>query len=282
LPETVYGVLKEGIAMIRAGKCILAILVLAGVFVFVGFIGSAQLTAQWGGYAPLNNPSKNIQSFVFDSFEDPEGWQASFSLFAVKKYNESSKTYELDTDKCGWTNIVGKPWGVAQETETNRCLAVKASFDRKGYNWVEVYPVAKNADGKVVPHPLPTKGKVEYIDVWVWGGNFHYRLELHVLDYIGHKHVIDAGFLNYIGWKSLRLPIPAHIPQGERYIPALKVLRFEKFVLLSHPTERPDNFIVYFDRMQIQTDIFQSRFDGDDLIEQGFESGWIPKQDVMP
>jgi hypothetical protein len=267
--------------MIRAGKNILIAVLLAGLLVFVGFIGSSQLTAQWGGSDSPTSKSKNVQSFVFDSFEDPGTWRADFSLFAVKKYNKDTKQYELDKDKCGWTNVIGKPWGLTQETETNRCLAVKASFDRKGYNWIEVYPVGKDANGNIGRRPMPTKGRVEYIDVWVWGGSFNYRLEVHLLDYLGHKHIIDAGWLNYIGWKSLRLAVPPHLPQTERYIPALKVLKFEKFVILSHPGERPDNFYVYFDRMQIQTDIFLDRFDGDDLIERGYDSGWIPKIEMM-
>ncbi|MDR2735150.1 MAG: flagellar filament outer layer protein FlaA [Spirochaetota bacterium] len=266
--------------MIRAGKCFLAIALLSAVLAFAGLTGSSQLTAQWG--VDMNpNKSKNVQSFVFDSFEDSNSWRADFSLFAVKKYNLDHKQYELDVSKCSWTNVVGKPWGVSQETATNRCLAVRASFDRKGYNWIDVYPVKKDADGKLVSRHLPMKGKVEYIDVWVWGGNFNYRLEVHLIDYLGHKHILDAGWLNYTGWKSIRLQIPAHVPQQEKYIPAQKILSFEKFVLLSHPGERPDNFYVYFDRMQIQTDIFLDRFDGDDLVDSGYESGWIPKLEKM-
>lgn len=266
--------------MIRAGKCILATTLLVAVLVFVGLMGSSQLTASWGG-DPAPNKSKNVQSFVFDSFEDPNGWRADFSLFAAKKYSQEAKQYVLDTSKCSWTNVVGKPWGVEQETATNRCLSVRATFDRKGYNWIEVSPVRKDANGTLAAHPLPMKGRVEYIDVWVWGANFNYRLELHLIDYLGHKHILDAGWLSYIGWKSIRLQVPPHVPQQEKHIPSQRILSFEKFVILSHPGERADNFYIYFDRMQIQTDIFRDRFDGDDLVDSGYESGWMPKPEVM-
>ena len=44
------------------------------------------------------------------------------------------------------------------------------------------------------------------------------------------------------------------------------------------PGERAEGFYVYFDRMQIQTDIYIERFDGDDLVKDGQKKGWIPKQ----
>jgi len=143
-----------------------------------------------------------------------------------------------------------------------------------------VYPY-KTVNGKAEIKPLPMIGKVEAIDVWVWGGNFQWRLELHLLDYLGYKHVIDAGWLNFVGWRNIRLSVPRHIPQGEKYVPRLKTLRFEKFVLLANPGEREDIFYVYFDRMQIQSDVYMERFDGDDLVEQGFKAGWMPKQETL-
>jgi hypothetical protein len=263
--------------MKRAGKCIVFTTLVVMALFFVGLIGDTPLTAQLAG----SSRSQNIQTFVLDSFEDPNAWRAHFSLFAVKRFNESTRLYELDTTRSTWTNFVAKPWGVTSESETNRCLAVKASFDRRGYNWIEVYPVRPNAEGRVVHHPLPMKGRVSFIDVWVWGGNFDYRLELHLLDFIGHKHILDAGWLNFVGWRNIRLPVPAHIPQGEKYVPSLRVLRFEKFVLYAHPAERPDGFFVYFDRMQIQSDVHMERFDGDDLVELGYEAGWFPRQEMM-
>ena len=263
--------------MKRAGKCIVFTALAAMALLFVGFIGDSPLTAQLAS----QSRSQNIQTFVLDSFENPGDWHANFSLFAVKRFNQDKKVYEVDTTRSNWTNFTAKPWGVTSESETNRCLAVKASFDRKGYNWIEVFPVRQNEAGHRVHYPLPMRGRVSFIDVWVWGGNFDYRLELHLLDYIGHKHVLDAGWLNYIGWRNIRLPVPAYIPQGERYIPSLRVLRFEKFVLYAHPAERPDGFYVYFDRMQIQTDVHMERFDGDDLVEMGYDMGWYPRQEVM-
>jgi len=269
--------------MKRAKKCIVFTTILAAVLFFAGFIGDSSLTAQ----SPAAK-SQNIQTFVLDSFEEPGSWRADFSLFAAKRYNSGSKKYEMDTEKCTWTNFQHKPWGVvttggskSPDDNTGNCLGVKATFDRRGYNWIEVYPVSKDADGKLVHKPLPMRGKVTGIDLWVWGGNFEYRLELHLRDYLEYTHVIDAGWLNYVGWRNIRLRIPEYIPQGEKYVPAFKVLRLDKFVLVSHPGERPDNFYVFFDHMQIQTDIHVERFDGDELVETGFESGWMPKQETM-
>lgn len=263
--------------MKRTGKlCTLFILVM--LISVVGFVGDSSLVAQFSG-GPVNK-TQNIQTFVLNSFEDPSEWRVDFSMYAAKKYNATSKQFEVDRERNTWTNFVGKPWGVAIEGPTNRCLAVKGGFDRKGYNWIEVYPY-KTVNGKAEIKPLPMIGKVEAIDVWVWGGNFQWRLELHLLDYLGYKHVIDAGWLNFVGWRNIRLSVPRHIPQGEKYVPRLKTLRFEKFVLLANPGEREDIFYVYFDRMQIQSDVYMERFDGDDLVEQGFKAGWMPKQETL-
>jgi len=270
--------LEEGIAMKRAGKCIIFTALAAMALVFTGIIGDSFLTAQF--IPQPRGPSNNIQSFVLDSFEDPKAWRVEFSSFVAKKYNESTKLYEVDGNKSTWTNFVASPWSVMTERETNLCLAIRATFDRKGYNWMELYPV-REVEGKTIHYPLPMKGKVYFVDVWVWGGNFDYRLELHLLDYIGNKHVLDAGWLNYVGWRNIRLPVPPHVPQGEKYVPSLKVLRFAKFVMYAHPGERPEGFYVYFDRLQIQTDVNIPRFDGDDLVEKGYGAGWIPQQETM-
>ncbi|HOG63992.1 MAG TPA: flagellar filament outer layer protein FlaA [Spirochaetota bacterium] len=254
--------------MKRTGKlCTLFMLVM--LLTIVGLVGDSSLTAQFSG-GPVNN-TQNIQTFVLNSFEDPKEWRVDYSMYAAKKYNPSTKQFEIDRERNIWTNFVGKPWGVTVEGTNNRCLAVKASYDRKGYNWMEVYPAK----------PLPMIGRVEAIDVWVWGGNFQWRLEIHLLDYLGYKHIIDAGWLNFIGWRNIRLAVPRHIPQGERYVPRLKTLRFEKFVLFANPGEREDVFYVYFDRMQIQADVYSERFDGDDLVVKGTNIGWMPKQETL-
>lgn len=243
--------------------CLLAVLVL--------FVEDSPLNAQIG---ESKRNTQNIQTFVLTSFEDAKNWKAEWSMFATKKFDKAKQRWVIDDSVNGIKGFEGRPWGVRVADEKN-VLAVKASFDRKGYNTVEVFPV-NPTNGK--HQPLYMIGKVQALDLWVWGGNFKYKIEVHLKDYMGYNHVLDGGWLNYIGWRNIRLKVPPTIPQGERYIPRLKTLRFEKFVLISHPAERNDIFYVYFDRMQIQTDIYLQRFDGDEMVQKGTNTGWMPKE----
>jgi len=244
-------------------------LVFLGIFVLFGGIGASLLIA----YVGSDNSTQNIQTFVLTSFENRDEWDVTYSMFVSKKFDSAKKKYVTDETKVGWKAFPGKPGGVRGERakKEKNVLAVKASFDRKGYNWIEIEAKKK----------LAMVGKVQAIDVWVWGGNFKYRLELHLEDYRGYRHVLDGGWLDYTGWRNIRLDIPKNIPQGEKYVPRLKTLKFVKFVIYSHPAERNDIFYVYFDRMQIQSDIYLQRFDGDDLVNEGFKSGWMPKQETL-
>jgi len=61
--------------------------------------------------------------------------------------------------------------------------------------------------------------------------------------------------------------IPEYIPQAEHHVPFLKNLKIVMMKLWGYPTERVDQFFVYFDYMQVQTDVYRQRFNGDELAE---------------
>jgi len=239
-----------------------ALIIAALVVLFVGIASSR-------GFRP-DKPAErtqNIQTYVLTSFEKVGNWKVKFSRFTAKIYKPGTGWVE-DPVKNQMRIFKGKPWGLDFKhiSGEENVLGIKASFDRKGYNYIEIIPKG----------PIPMEGLVKEIDLWVWGGNFRYRLELQLIDYKDYVHVMDCGWLNYIGWRNIRLKIPGHIPQGEKYIPRLKPLRFKSFKLLAHPGERNDIFYVYFDRMQIQTDVFLSRFDGDKLVKEA-PADWMPR-----
>jgi len=262
---------KKGHAAMKRSKKVIACaagmpLLLVFLLVSAGALTSRQKSGK---------RTKNMQSIVINSFEKGERqWDARFSQFYSKKWDKAANKYVIDRDKCAVTNFVGKPWGVRTETNTNQCLALKGGFDRKGYNVIEVFPVKNKNDKKVAP--IAMAGKVENIHVWVWGGNFKWRLEMHLEDYRGYRHRVDMGWLDYVGWRNLRVDVPDRIPQAEKYIPRTKNLSLVKFALYAHPAERPDVFYVFFDRIKIHTDIYMSRFDGDELVKQGMKKDWMP------
>ena len=57
------------------------------------------------------------------------------------------------------------------------CLALWVAFNRPGYNFVEIYPVDQK-DGKYYNKPVPFKGRVKQVDLWIWGSNHNYNMEM--------------------------------------------------------------------------------------------------------
>ena len=147
-----------------------------------------------------------------------------------------------------------------------RSLGLHGKFDRKGYNWIDLYPVlASDSDGRPAEIPLP--GRVSSIDCWVWGSNLKFYVEVFVRDYRGVIHTLKLGDITYPGWKNLRVAFPTAIPQEKRLLPNYAGSRFVKFRIWTTPTERVDDFYIYFKQMTILTDVFEELFDGNDLAD---------------
>ena len=148
-----------------------------------------------------------------------------------------------------------------------RSLGIWGKFDRRGHNWIDIYPVTIGDDGEEQPFEFPIPGRVRYMDMWVWGSNLNYTLEAYVRDHNGVVHRIPMGSLGFQGWRNMRARIPNHIPQTRRVLPRYAGLSFVKFRIWTTPMERVDNFFVYFNQLKILTDTFETLFDGSDLAD---------------
>jgi hypothetical protein len=126
-------------------------------------------------------------------------------------------------------------------------------IDPEGKNWVSA--------------PIVFAGRVKALSVWVWGSNYNYYLEAHLEDYRGITHVLPLGDLTFEGWRNLTVELPGSIPQSSQYIPKTQRLKLVKFMLWTRPDERVSNFYVYMDQIKIITDLFETRYDGDELEE---------------
>ena len=170
-------------------------------------------------------------------------------------------------------------FGTNRDGKELKSLGIWGKFDRRGYNWIDIYPVKSGSgeDGKESkegeegedpePFEIPIPGRIQYLDMWVWGSNLNYYLEAYFRDHQGVVHSLYMGNLGYQGWKNLRVRIPTSIPQHKRVLPRLAGLTFVKFRIWTTPVERVDNFYVYFDQMKVLTDTFESLFDGDELAD---------------
>jgi hypothetical protein len=201
--------------------------------------------------------TENLVSRILDDFDNPDQnkWVIRGSKFVTEGFPKSASP-------TSWPSAL---YGSNSEGNDYKVLGVNAKFDRKGYNYIELIPDVRNEKGEFTGIPIP--GRCKMIDLWAWGSNYDYYAEAHITDYRGITHVLPLGNLNYEGWRNLKVRIPNYIPQGRSYIPKMKQLSLAKIVVWTRPSEKVDNYYIYFDQIKVLTDIFISRFDGDELAE---------------
>ena len=205
---------------------------------------------------------QNFESVVLETFDNPDARQ-----WAVVGSKFITDGMPLVVYAPAWPEAL---FGANRDNLDLKVLGVQASFDRQGYNYLEFIPVEKDQSGTLQPAPIDLVGRVQTLDLWVWGSNYDYYMEAHVMDYTGRVHVLPLGGLKYVGWNNLKARIPSYIPQAGGHITPggfLKALKLVKLVLWTKPTENVAGFNVYLDQIKILTDSFVTRFDGDNLAD---------------
>ncbi|MCL2763785.1 MAG: flagellar filament outer layer protein FlaA [Treponema sp.] len=225
------------------------------------------------------SPTVSLESRILESFngddDAPYKWKTQASRFisvvrdadgeAVQDSSGNPQKYPVTTFVDAWPIAV---FGYARDPNAApiRSLGIRGQFDRRGYNWIDLYPVlADDADEK--PFEIPIPGRVHNMDVWVWGSNLRYYIEVFVRDYRGVIHTLRLGDIAFPGWRNLRVSIPGNITQNRRTLPSYAGLSFVKFRIWTQPVERVDNFYIYFKQLKILTDTFDLLFDGNDLAD---------------
>jgi hypothetical protein len=158
-------------------------------------------------------------------------------------------------------------YGRNRDSKQLFAMGVHAKFDRKSYNFIEIIPAAKDASGKLAPQGIPIPGRVKSLDMWVWGANYNYTLDAHLRDYQGIDHVLHLGSLQFSGWKNMSTTISGAIPQSRPYIPRYAGLELTKLVIWTAPDEKVDDFYFFIDEITVITDLYETRFDGEDLAD---------------
>jgi len=207
---------------------------------------------------PISFETKILESFNGDS---EYTWKVQASKFATKT---DDVTFPRLTYVEAWPIAA---FGYNRDgKDPQKSLGINGRFDRMGYNWIDLYPV-KADDSDERPYEIPIPGRVRNIDMWVWGSNLRYYIEIYVRDYQGVIHPIRLGDISYVGWRNLNVNMPTHIAQSRRIIPAFAGLKFVKFRIWTQPVEKVNNFYIYFKQLKILTDVFESLFDGNDLAD---------------
>ncbi len=205
---------------------------------------------------------KNTDTNTWEETNAVISWQSAASRFTT---TADDVTYPVLQYIDAWPVAV---FGYNHDSEAPplRSLGINGRFDRQGYNWIDIYPtLADNPDAGPVEISIP--GKVNNFDMWVWGSNFNYYVEIYLRDYRGVVHSLKLGDLGYAGWRNLRVNVPSVLVQLQtrKTLPSYAGLYFVKFRIWTQPTERVDNFYVYFKQLKVLTDMFNELFDGNDL-----------------
>jgi len=192
---------------------------------------------------------ENVQSVTVEDFNQQWSYVAS-------KDEDKNKTQIKIID--GGANNAYLLGDKSAGNDQKKCMAAKTGFNHRGYNWIAFIP----------NKPVVLPGRAEKLQVWVLGMKYDYNLEVWLRDYKGVMHKIDMGSLNFEGWGSLIRNIPASIPQQEETYPKDRPLSIVKIVLRASPTERADRLYVFFDQINVYSDVYQKYFDGMDLINK--------------
>ena len=221
----------------------------------------------------------DLQSIIIDRFDGVTTKEWSFGGRTFRH------EFEWGTDASRFASTVGNErfprltfvdaWPMALfgrniDNRDIRSLGLWGSFDRRGFNWIDLFPIVPGSgdNGQTpVPFEIPIPGQIRYMDMWVWGSNHNFYIEAYFRDHRGIVHSIFLGDLAFAGWRNLSLRIPNHIPQTRRTLPSFAGLHFVKFRIWTTPVERVDNFFIYFNQLKILTDVFSDLFDGDDLAD---------------
>jgi hypothetical protein len=208
----------------------------------------------------------NYETYMVEDFNSPDtaewAWLAAGSRYVAKGY-PILKSFD------GMPNAIR----VTQTDTTQgkyKMLGMEVKFDRKGDNWVDIVPTKKDADGKAVPFEIPFKGRISRLDLWVWGANYSYELEFLVRDCNGRVHTLPVGVVNFEGWKNLSVNIPSSIQQVSPYLNGIQQMSFVAFRLRTRPTERVDDFYIFFDNFKALTDTYMPSYDGFELVGSKF------------
>ncbi|MBN2547034.1 MAG: flagellar filament protein FlaA [Spirochaetes bacterium] len=218
--------------------------------------------------------ASNIQSVTLEDFElDQNGkqkrlWIAVPERFGRENNSDTGKSLQEVAWVEAWPEAYfgreGKYDDGNEVKNYKTSLGVKLEFNRRGYNKVELYPVEEK-DGKIIGNPIIFKGRVKQIDLWIWGSNYNYDMEMVLMDYKGIYHRLPVGNLKHIGWKNFIVTIPNYIPQTSSYNPNSLKFSLVKLEIWTAPDERVTGAYVYIDHIKYLTDLMETQYDGYNL-----------------
>ena len=214
--------------------------------------------------------SKSVETMLIDNFDTADEMDWTWEVQA-SKFIHVGETDEDTYPKMGYVEAIPNSLRAYRTAEdgTPYVLGVQVSYDRKGDNWFEIFPVS-NETGE--NYEIPLLGQVSQIDFWVWGSDYNYYLELLVRDADSVVHILPATMLNFEGWKNVVVQIPTAIRQQSRLRSGPENMSFIGFRVRTTPSEFVDDFVIYLDQFRYTTNTMNFVYDGFELRKPNFES----------
>jgi hypothetical protein len=249
------------------GKCNLFVAITAIIFVALLF-GPVII---FGEEKVVNLQSVVLEDFELDANQKPKRtWIAEPNRFGRENNLESGKSLQKVAWVQAWPEAAFGKEGVFNDGNGDKpnktSLGVQMSFNRQGYNTVDLFPVELK-DTKYVKKPIDFQGRVDQIDMWIWGANFDYYVEMVLRDYTGYEHRLLVGSIKHIGWKNFAVKIPGYIPQSTlKGSTTAQQFALIKLVVGINPEEKCNGAFVYFDHIKYLTDLNETKYDGYNLV----------------
>ncbi len=210
------------------------------------------------GYSQVRGT--NYRSSVLDSFNDPDGdiqWIVRSSKYTMDEFPKAGYIKNWPTALHGWDD----------NGRGLKVLGIEAMFNRRGYNYVEVIPATKDERGNIIPQNIDLPRNVQSLDLWAWGSNNSYYLEVMLRDFRGIVHTIPMGDLSYHGWRNLSVILPRNIPRRDPNSLTKSGLEIEKILLWTRPEASNNHVFVYFDDLNVVARGVEPVRDGGNLFD---------------
>jgi len=265
----------------------------------IGFFTPQRADSKIATGAPSDISGEELRALVVEDFENASigdnGWDVRSTprQFKDKEGTDKGKMknpvplLELKLVEGSPSSLVVEEFSVTGQGKVkNKCIGVRFNFRYPGYNSVQLLPPPEvdwkekkpaftfdpSTNQNIQERAIQLPGRSKAISLWAHGRGRPYILEVWVKDYMGNTHVLTFGSIDFVGWRPMKVYIPANIPQAETSYPSTRITKITRFVIRSKASATPGETYVFLDQIKVLTDTFEVNFDGQEL-HKAFDKG---------
>lgn len=245
---------------------------------------------------PSDISHEELKAVVIEDFENAQvadnAWKATSTPKAFTSADTEKKLkmknpvplLALKVINGGPNDMNVEEWSLTdQGKKKEKCLGVNFQFRYPGPNEVHILPPLevdwKEKKPAYTYNPstrqdeqergIQLPGRSKGLSIWVHGRGHPYQFECWLKDHRGDVHILKFGSVNFVGWRPLKVFIPASVPQTYESYPQTRVTKIVRFVLRAEPqanaAELTEKTFFFFDQLKVLTDTFEVNFDGQNL-----------------